>query len=737
MAERGQYRRKSWAMARSRSALHIGVLAALPAVVSIPAGAEPEPAITAHRLSSPPVIDGRLDDEVWKEAAIIDEFLQDDPVAGAPASEKTVAYVGYDEDALYIGIRAHDREPDRIVARVLQEDAELYVDDSLYVAVDSLLDRQNAYQLILNPLGTKRDTRIENNSISRPEWDGIWYGDARRDGEGWTAEFAIPVKTLSIRPGNTHWGLNIFRMIRRYNEWVHWANISQDREFTDVRHFGDLEGLEGLHQGRGLDVVPAAAIRGDWNEDADDADLSLKPGGEVIYKLRQSLNASLLVNPDFSDTKVDLVQTNLTRFELFFPEQRDFFVRDADTFEFGGLREANGMPYFSRRVGLKGDVENPDAVDIDIGAKLGGRVGKYTVGLFNTQMDDFDPVVGDRNLTVARLARDVGRESRVGTLLTWGDPQSTRDNGLVGTDYRYRNSSVFGDMTFIADTFFMQSFTSGVDGRESAWGARLDFPNDRWNARLNYMELQENFNPALGFVNRPGIRNYEGGVRFRQRFKGQPLVRFMDWGAEWSITTDRDNDLESVFARARFLSGESQHGDKLELFFDYNEERLAVPFEIHPGVRISTGTHQWTNLAGKLETSDSRPVRVRAEWSVGDFYDGTNVDITGYASWRPIPNLQFAAERRYININLPAGDFDIEINRLWANVAFNPRLSWTNLLQHETESHFMTVNSQLRWIMTPGTELWLTFNHDWVREDGRYRSREADVTGKIFWTKRF
>ena len=472
--------------------------------------ADPEPSVTAHRLSAPPVIDGRLDDGVWKEAAIIEDFRQDDPVAGDPPSEKTVVYLGYDADAIYIGIRAFDREPDKIVARLLQDDVDLAADDSIYVAFDSLRDRKNAYSFAINPLGTKSESRIENNTTDRAEWNGIWYGAAGRDGSGWTAEMAIPVKTLSIQPGATTWGMNIFRQIRRRNEWVNWANVSQDREYTDVRHFGDVQGLDGLHQGRGLDLIPALALRGDWNEDAHDADLTLKPGGEVVYKLRPSLNASLLVNPDFSDSTVDQIQTNLTRFALLFPEQRDFFVRDADTFEFGGLREANGMPFFSRRVGLKGDVENPDSVDIELGAKLSGRMGPYTMGLFNTQMDDFDPVVGDRNLTVARLARDVGAESRAGAILTWGDPQSTRDNGVMGADYRYRNSSLFGDMTFIADGFLMRSFTSGVEGQQGAWGVNLDFPNDRWNARLGYHELQENFNPALGFVNRPGIRNYTG-----------------------------------------------------------------------------------------------------------------------------------------------------------------------------------------------------------------------------------
>ena len=699
--------------------------------------ADPEPSVTAHRLSAPPVIDGRLDDGVWKEAAIIEDFRQDDPVAGDPPSEKTVVYLGYDADAIYIGIRAFDREPDKIVARLLQDDVDLAADDSIYVAFDSLRDRKNAYSFAINPLGTKSESRIENNTTDRAEWNGIWYGAAGRDGSGWTAEMAIPVKTLSIQPGATTWGMNIFRQIRRRNEWVNWANVSQDREYTDVRHFGDVQGLDGLHQGRGLDLIPALALRGDWNEDAHDADLTLKPGGEVVYKLRPSLNASLLVNPDFSDSTVDQIQTNLTRFALLFPEQRDFFVRDADTFEFGGLREANGMPFFSRRVGLKGDVENPDSVDIELGAKLSGRMGPYTMGLFNTQMDDFDPVVGDRNLTVARLARDVGAESRAGAILTWGDPQSTRDNGVMGADYRYRNSSLFGDMTFIADGFLMRSFTSGVEGQQGAWGVNLDFPNDRWNARLGYHELQENFNPALGFVNRPGIRNYTGALRFRTRFNEHPLVRFLDWGADWNVVTDRDNHVETAFATARLFTGETQPGDKFEVWLDHNYESLAEPFEIHPGVQIRATDYRWYALFGKLETSDSRPVFLRSEWLVGDFYDGTNVDGKVYVGWRPWPNLLLAAERRYINVNLPAGDFDIEINRLWVNVAFNPRLSWNNLLQQETESHFMTVNSQLRWIITPGTELWLTFNHDWLREDGSYRSRDADFTSKIFWTKRF
>ena len=433
---------------------------------------------------------------------------------------------------------------------------------------------------------------------------------------------------------------------------------------------------------------------------------------------------------------MDDIKTNLTRFDLFFPEQRDFFVRDADIFEFGGLREANGIPFFSRRIGLPFDKENPEPLDIDIGAKLSGRLGRYTMGLLNTQMGSGQGI-GSKNLSVARLAMDIQEESRFGAMMTYGNPTSSDDNGVAGIDYRYRNSNLFGSQVFVADAYVMKSFSEGINNNDLAYGLTLDFPNDRWNAIVKYQEIQENFNPALGFVNRSGIRRYEGDLRYRIRPKNSRLLRTVNWGFKSLFTTTTDNELESGRVYFRFFDLESHAGDHVMFWGNWQHESLFDPFEIQPGVIIPTGDYDFYFVWGKLTTANHRPVSMEVISKIGEFYNGDLTDVLASVQWRPTPNFYITLERHVFDVDLPAGDFEFEINRARFNINFTPTLSWTNYLQQESESHFMTLQSQLRWIIVPGNELTLTLNHDWSKDNGSYKSTETDFFTRLVWTHRF
>ena len=711
------------------------LLALLLSLVFTPCQAK-EPQITINKTGNPPVIDGVLDDETWMEAALVTEFYQLDPVGGANPSEATEAWLAYDSDMLYVGARLYDRNPEAIVARQMREDEEMLNDDVFTIAIDSMLDRKNAFLFTINALGTKGDARIENNSIIRLEWDGIWYGAASRDEQGWIAEFAIPFKTLSLDADAPAWGLELERYIRRRNEFVTWANHDQDKDLAYVAAYGDLQGLDNLDQGLGLDIKPQAAGRYRKRFDNDDKDFTIKPGLEVIYKLTPSLNGSLVINPDFSNTVVDDIKTNLTRFDLFFPEQRDIFVRDADIFEFGGLKEVNGIPFFSRRIGLPFDRENPEPLDIDIGAKLSGRLGRYTMGLLNTQVGSGQGT-GSKNLSVARLAMDVQEESRVGAMMTYGNPTSSDDNGVAGIDYRYRNSNLFGSQVFVADAYVMKSFSEGIDSDDLSYGLTMEFPNDRWNAIAKYQEIQENFNPALGFVNRSGIRLYEGELRYRIRPKNSRLLRTADWGFRSSFTTTTDNELESGRVYLSFFDLGSHAGDQVQFWGNWQHETLFDPFEIQPGVIIPEGDYDFYFVWGKLATANHRPISMEVMSKIGEFYNGDIIDVNTLLQWRPSRHFYITLERRVFDVDLPAGDFEFEINRARFNINFTPTLSWTNYLQQESETHIMTLQSRLRWIIVPGNELTITLNHDWARDNGSYKRTEADLFARLVWTHRF
>ncbi|MGE0383910.1 MAG: DUF5916 domain-containing protein [Gammaproteobacteria bacterium] len=687
-------------------------------------------------MRSAPGIDGVIDPQEWAGATVIEDFKVTSPHIGMPPSQRTVAYVGRDARNFYIAVRCYDTAPDRILAHNMRRDSVVFGDDWVIVTLDTFYDHRTAYNFITNPIGLHRDSRVEEDVTVRGAWDAIWVTHATIDDSGWSTEMRIPFASISANPATDRWGINIGRMIARTQEQVRWANISHDSESFDPARLGIITGLSALDIGKGLDFIPASTVRVRRRDPGGHQALIFKPGFEAVYKIQPALNASLIVNPDFSDTDVDDLQTNLTRFALFFPEQRDFFVRDADIFEFGGLRQVNGIPYFSRRIGLPGNTENPDPLDLDVGVKLSGRVGRYTLGLLNTQMAGTD-VFDAKNLTVARASMDIAEGSRAGVIATHGNPFANDDNSLAGADFHHRGNRLRGGTTYTIDGFAMRSFSAGRDGDDLAFGMGLSLPNDRHNARLEFIELQSNFNPALGFVNRTGIRQYDGSYRFRYRPRGSRSVRNLDWGVDFKFVTDIDNELETVKVAPRVLSLDSAAGDHFEAYYNYRQERLNQPYAISDLATLPVGQYSWHNGYGYLETSPLRPVSVRFEWVVGQFYDGTQKDFLYRLDWRPSPRVFVSLEHRMIETDLREGAFDIEINRAKLILNLTPHLSWINHLQHITESHYAILHSQLRWEYRPGAEMNVTVNQDWSREDGRYEGRRGDFFVKLFWTQRF
>jgi hypothetical protein len=455
-----------------------------------------------RRTEVPPDLDGRLDDPVWKDAPFFRGLTQFEPLEGAPATEDTIIKLLYDRHYLYLGIRCFDSEPDRILASQMVRDQLMFSDDNFSIMLDTFLDERNGFHFAVNPLGNKVDGLIEN-AAWKGEWDGIWYAETSIDAQGWVAEIAIPFKTLSFDPNGTRWGFNFARDIRRKNEQARLARADRSRGNTDMSGVAVLEGIRDIEQGIGLDLKPSLSLR--YEEEDDDRDFDPEPALDVFYKITPSLTGVLTANTDFAETEVDERQVNLTRFSIFFPEKRDFFLQDAGIFDFAGRDEGNALPYFSRRIGIA-----PDGEEVRIwgGAKLTGRAGPVNLGVLDVQMDSHDEI-DSTNLSVARVALNVLEESTVGVIATNGDPSSNDRNTLVGSDFNYRNTRVFGDQLLTGNLWFQRTFSSGKHDHESAFGAKLAYPNDRINFALEAQSIQENYNPALGFANRVGIRQYD------------------------------------------------------------------------------------------------------------------------------------------------------------------------------------------------------------------------------------
>lgn len=708
---------------------------------SVEAMIRERPHVAAAWSDVPPVVDGVLDEPVWAKAMVIEDFRVAEPVEGAPLSESTEALVLYDENAIYFGFRCFDRDPDAVIARVLRRDGTQRGDDRIMIMLDPFNERRSGYAFSVNANGARWDGLLEEGGGVRPEWDGIWYAAASRTEEGWVAEVAIPTKTLNFPERGTTWGLNLARTVARMNQVGRWAYPLQNVFFLDVSHFGDMNGLEGLEQGIGLDVVPSLALRQKRDNEegrvTDEGDPSL----DLFYKITPSLTNVVTVNTDFSDAEPDERRANLTRFSLFFPEQRDFFLQDSGIFQFADFgprgpgrprQKVNGQPFFSRRIGIE---EEGGPLSIRFGEKLTGRIGRVNVGMLSTRVEGFDDVDG-KWLSVARAFVNVLEESTVGAIMTYGHPSEDGHNKLFGTDFNYRTSRLFGDKILEGALSVQKTSSSGRDDKEAAFGASIAYPNDKWNWNASALEIQENFNPALGFVDRVAIRDYRGNIR--HRWRPGTSIRRVDAALDWRLVTGTDNDFQTLIINLDPVRIESEEGDFLGLRVRYLREDLLEDFEIREGIFIPKDHYRFDRYRMRFRSSRNRPVELALDLEVGQFFSGTRFDVELEARWRPSSHTSLGIEYEQFQVRLPEGNFTTRIARVNLDFAFSAALSWTNLIQWDNETDDLTLASRLRWIVEPGRELILVFDPSFRREDRlKLTSTTTEMVFKLLWTYRF
>jgi hypothetical protein len=707
---------------------------------------------TVHivRAATPPVIDGKLDDAVWAGAAVLDDFHQVNPLEYAPASERTEIRLLYDDDALYVAAKLYQPQ-DEITAHVLRQNASITGDDTLFVTIDPFNSRRAGYFFGVNPNGVRYDGLYRNVSEYYTDWDSIFYAETSRFDGGWIIEYAIPFKSISFDPSTDTWGLNFSRTIQTRHEDMAWA--SRNRRW-DPSTAGQMTGLTDLDQGVGLDIVPSASainsrvLRGTA---PDTSNTDFEPSLDVFYKITPSLNASLTFNTDFSATEVDDRQVNLTRFGLFFPEKRDFFLRESDIFEFGriGASDGNGAlsnaernnarPFFSRRIGL-GALGEP--IDLNYGGKVSGRIGRFDIGALSIRQDD--SVTADAGtLSVVRAKAGIGDESTIGTVLTSGDPLSNTDNSLVGFDYLYRNSRLPGGRVMEAGAWFERSDTPGLDGDDAAFGVGVSVPsNAKFRGGLALREVQANFNPALGFLSRRDVRDYMGHLAYTDR----PVNGFWQsiyFGVDGLRIEALGGGLQSQqigFTPAQLTN---RTGDVLYIRANFAKEVLYEPFEISRGVLIPgdpSGTdYSFADWGIEGRFAGYRTVSGNVAYTDGDFYGGTRARLFGNVVWAPSPRYRTSLGFNINDIELPQGRFTTRILTTGFDVVFSSRLSWTNLIQYDNVSELMGVNLRLNWIPEAGKEFFFVINHnleDFDR-DNSFHSATADVVAKISYTFRF
>ena len=687
----------------------------------------------ATRTPTPPRIDGKVDDEVWKLAEPIGEFVQVEPVEGAPPSEPSDIRFLFDAAHLYIGMRLYDSDPSGIIATSRERDATLEVDDRVELVLDTFHDQRSAFFFQINATGSKGDALVTDggNSFNKP-WDGIWEGEAVIDAEGWSAELAIPFKTLSFAENGGVWGLNLMRVIGRRREFTRWASPDRDLRFFAMANAGDLVGLEDMRQGVGLDVVPFFVSTWTNDQRRDEEHLLGEPGLDAFYKLTSNLTLSLTINTDFAETEVDERQVNLTRFPLFFPERRDFFLQDAGLFEFSDI--GGVIPFFSRTIGLSDEGEE---VPIVAGAKLTGRAGGYNIGVLDIQTEDVTGLDGD-NLFVARVSKNVGEQSAVGGIVTHGNPNGSADNTVFGLDGTYRTNEFLGDKSLEAGVWGVEADSEGISSDEAAYGAFLRAPNDIWRWGMQFQEVQENFDPALGFVHRKDVRDYQGWVVYLPRVDED--VRSLEFSVEGGLVTDTNDVLETWEVEVQPFGINFESGDSARIELIAMHDELRSPFTIFDKgtkeIVIQGGEYDFNRWRLELDTALKRRFSASLAWSGGEFFDGDRVSYFADLRYRTGPLFTGSFEWIQDDVDLPDGSFTTRVARGRTRFSFSPALSWNTLLQWDNRSGSIGVNSGLRYIPKPGHDVYLVFNQS-LEENQRHPTTEfQEVAVKVSYTVR-
>ncbi len=693
--------------------------------------------LEVRRSELPITVDGVLDDEAWAGAVVADSFRQVDPVEGDLPTERTELRVLHDGKTLYLSIRMYDSDPSALIARQMIRDQDMRGDDRINLYIDTFDDQRNGYFFQINPAGTVRDGLIDNNSSFRGEWNGIWYAKSTVDEQGWSAEFAIPFKTMAYAANERgEWGFECERIIRRKGEMARWGTYARNRTPVTMAGIGALSGLTDL-DGTGIDVKPNGSVRRvrtrnrtDGAPTDRDNDTLLKASGDVFYKLYPSVTAGLTVNTDFLETPADDQRNILTRFPPFLPERRAFFLQDAGIFEFAELT-GSLIPYRSRSIGHR----DGEALSIDAGAKLTGRLGNANFGGLYVHLPAEDGV-GATDLAVARGQLNVLDGSAVGFIGTIGERDDLSDNGLFGTDFQYFDNHIGDGMILKGNAFFMQTVTDNATHNAQAFGMNVEYPNDRYSGSVAYSDVGSAFNPGLGGVLRAGIREWKGD--FRYRYRPGNWLRTVDSEVDFDIVTDRGLNLETAKATFDLLTIENDVGDILSLTYLWDHEHLRRdPFAISDETSIPLGSYEFSRYRARIDGANARAVRpiVEVEW--GSFYSGTLFRVNAQLELRPSRYLFLAFEYEHNDGDLDEGEFIQRLARLRTTFAFTPEISWSSVLQYDNGTDRMGLNSIFHWEVEPGHDIHVVLNYDWDELGDSLLPTFTDGAIKIAWTLRF
>jgi len=627
----------------------------------------------------------------------------------------------------------------------------LPADDKIQMVIDTFLDERTGYFFELNPQGAMTDA-LQSPSDTNRAWDGIWNARVRQSEIGWVIEMELPFQTLNFNPSSDTWGMNLQRTVQRKNEVSIWSGWRRTEGIWRLTNTGRVTGLRNVSQGRGLDLKPYGvytalsspargqrAMRGDASA-----------GFDLFYSPTPLLRTVFTVNTDFAQTEVDQRQVNLTRYSLFFPEQRDFFLDGATFLDFAsdegqraqwrgfGDSDDQVIPFFSRRIGLSADA-TPQK--IDFGTKVTGQVGAQDVGLLHVRTGE-DSGFGSEDFTVARVKRRLFTQSFIGALYTRRDAQGAGGEArhTAGLDLSLATSRFRGSDNLELRAWYLHATRPDASGGNSAFGAILEYPNDRWYARFQTTEVQEHFDPAVGFLRRQNYRRYAPTVQFQPRPRSHRYIRHFRFGATADVMTDRENDLLTRQVDVTLFSIMMHSSDHLSINATRRRERLDGPFRISRGITLPLGAeYDYSRIRVFARTAERRVLAVSGRYETGDFYSGTRAQRQVNLTVRARPGYIVYLGGEWNSVNLPEGRFTTRLYRFVGETQFSPFVTLVNDVQYDTQSSVLGWQARFRWIVTPGNDVYVVYTHNWLEEPllDRFATLDRRAASKILYTYRF
>ena len=731
--------------ATAQSAPETAVPAAEPARATLYSDAPPEPiapevvtrdpdgraTVRAVRISEPLRIDGALDESLYRDVRSISDFIQVEPDSGQDATERTETWIAFDDEHIYVSFKVWDSQMDTLIATEMRRDStnSWQGNDLVSFIFDTFYDRRNSFTFTMNPLGGRSDGTMVNDRQYSSDWNPVWETKTGRFDGGWTVEAAVPFKSLRYQPGTAQvWGFNAMRVKRSKNEISTLTKVPPARGqsgFQQPQFAATLVGIEAPRSGANLDVKPYAISSLTTNRTATPT-ISNHPeaeaGLDMKYAVTQGLVADLTINTDFAQVEADEQQINLTRFNLFFPEKRDFFLENQGTFSFGGvpINSAGGnfgggfigasnlapIMFYSRRIGLHQDQEVP----LNIGGRLTGRAGKYSVGVLNIQTGD-KPEFGApaTNFTVVRVKRDVLRRSSIGLLATNRSesaigPGANREYGLDGTFAFYENLQI--------NTYWAGTVTDALSSRDStSYRGQLDYSGDRYTVQLEHLKVGDNFNPEIGFLRRDNMVRDYARFKFSPRPKNRSAIRKYVYDASIDYIENVAGQLESREQAVEFAL-EFQSADRFSVNYTDSFEFVPRPFPIG-SVILPIGTYNFGTFRVGYSIGQQRPVSANLTAEYGTFYNGHKTTFSAARGRLPITN-QLSVEPTYSfnHVTLVEGEFITHLAGSRVTYSMTPLMFVSALLQYNSGTNTMSTNARFRWEYRPGSELFVVYNEE-------------------------